>query len=77
VKSIELAAGQSVVETLDVGPGVPFDGRYYWRILVGSRYGHFPILTRREPDTRYLGVHVMVRPASRASSFEEDRSTRR
>lgn len=77
VKSIELAAGQSAVETLDVGPGVLLDDRYYWRISVGSRYGHFPILTRREPDTRYLGVHVMVRPASRASSFEEDRSTRR
>ena len=60
VKSIELAAGQSVVETLDVGPGVPFDGRYFWKISVRSRYGHFPILTRREPDTRYLGVHVMV-----------------
>ena len=62
VKSIVLAAGQSVVETLDLGPAVSLDGRYYWRISVRSRYGHFPILTRREPDTRYLGVQVTVRP---------------
>jgi 4-amino-4-deoxy-L-arabinose transferase-like glycosyltransferase len=62
VKSVGLAAGESVVETLDVGPGVLFDGKYYWKIAVRSRYGHFPILTRKELDTRYLGVHVMVRP---------------
>jgi 4-amino-4-deoxy-L-arabinose transferase-like glycosyltransferase len=63
-RSIALAAGQSLVDFLDLGPGVPFDGRYYWKISVGSRYGHFPILTRREPDTRYLGVHVTIRLAS-------------
>ena len=62
VKTIALAAGQSVGETLDAGPAVLFDGRYYWKMSVRSRHGHFPRLTRREGDTRYLGVHVMVRP---------------
>jgi hypothetical protein len=71
VKSIELAPHQSVVETLEVGPAVPFDGRYYWKISVASRHGHFPILTHTGPDTRYLGVHVMIRLASRAKELVE------
>ena len=64
LKFIELAPGQSILETLDVGPGALFDGKCYWKISVESWYGHFPILTRRGPDTRYLGVHVTFHPGA-------------
>jgi len=62
VKSFPLAPGQSVVETIDLGPGAFFEGRYYSKISVGTRYGHIPMLTRKESDTRYLGVHVVITP---------------
>jgi MFS family permease len=62
VRSFALAAGQSVVETLDPGIPASLGGHYYWKFSVRSRYGHFPILTRREVDARYLGVRVTVRP---------------
>jgi 4-amino-4-deoxy-L-arabinose transferase-like glycosyltransferase len=72
VTAVDLAPGQSVVETVELGPGVAIADRYYWTISVASRAGHFPILTRREPDTRYLGVHVAVRLDSGARALVDD-----
>jgi 4-amino-4-deoxy-L-arabinose transferase-like glycosyltransferase len=60
VKTVRLAPGQSVAEALELGPGISVEGKSYAKLSVASRYGHFPILTRRDRDTRYLGVHVTI-----------------
>ena len=62
-RSIALGAGQRVVETIELGPGALLEGKRYWRLAVRSRGGHFPSLTRGEPDARYLGIHVRILPA--------------
>ena len=62
-RSIALGAGQRVVETIELGPGAPLEGKRYWKLAVRSRGGHFPSLTRGEPDARYLGIHVRILPA--------------
>jgi 4-amino-4-deoxy-L-arabinose transferase-like glycosyltransferase len=61
-KSIALAAGQRLVAVVELGPGVPLEGKRFWTLAVRSQGGHFPVLTRGERDARYLGVHVGIRP---------------
>jgi hypothetical protein len=64
---IDLTAGQRVVEIVELGPGVPLEGKRFWKLAVRSRGGHVPLLTRGERDARYLGVHVTIRPVPSAA----------